>query len=260
MTRRELLAALVLLACGPVRAQNATVAPTRLLVPAYFYPAGAGLAEWKRLIASASTSTAPVVAIVNPASGPGERADDNYRTVFRLAKGSRLTTIGYVTLGYGKRSASSVKAEVDRWLALYPGVQGIFFDEQPSGPELAPFARECFAHARAKFPSGTLVSNPGVSCAPEYLAGPEGVTVCLFEHHEGFDAWQPPAWAARFGPERFAILLYGVPASDLRRRFDEATRKRAGVVYVTDAPGPMPWGRLPSYWAAELDAAARGGR
>jgi hypothetical protein len=48
----------------------------RLLVPAYFYRP-ATPPEWDRLIASARREV-PIVAIANPASGPGTRADPNY--------------------------------------------------------------------------------------------------------------------------------------------------------------------------------------
>ena len=53
--------------------------PVRLLVPAYFYPSGEGLAAWKRMM---EFRGAPIVAIVNPDSGPGKKADENYREIF----------------------------------------------------------------------------------------------------------------------------------------------------------------------------------
>lgn len=120
----------------------------QLLVPAYFYPAGAGLKAWDALLDSASKT--PLVAIVNPASGPGKKVDANYMAIFTKAKKSKAIPIGYVPLGYAKRSTDEIKADVDRWLEFYPGVRGIFFDEQPSGAEHVRFAREVFAHARTK--------------------------------------------------------------------------------------------------------------
>ncbi len=44
-----------------------------LWVPAYYYPNGPGLREWDRLIAAARL--VPIVAIANPASGPGDHVD-----------------------------------------------------------------------------------------------------------------------------------------------------------------------------------------
>ncbi len=62
--------------------QPQTVA-MRLWVPAYYYPFGPGLREWNRLIASAES--VPIVAIVNPASGPGDHVDTNFAAILPRA-------------------------------------------------------------------------------------------------------------------------------------------------------------------------------
>jgi hypothetical protein len=118
---------------------SGTPKPTapHLLVPAYFYPAGDGAMHWKRLLASASQ--APIVAVVNPASGPGKKTDANYLKVFTQAKKTKITLIGYVSTSYGKRSLKDVQADVDQWKRLYPGVTGIFFDEQASSEDLVDY-------------------------------------------------------------------------------------------------------------------------
>jgi hypothetical protein len=246
----------------PAEADDSGVAQTaprpnvRLLVPAYFYPAGNGLKAWQQMIASASR--APMVAIVNPDSGPGKRVDENYADLFRLSKGSQITLIGYVTLSYAKRPISAVKADVDSWLHFYPNVRGIFFDEQPSGPEGVAFATECFAYARSRIADPLLVTNPGTRCEPAYVSARDSPAVCMFEHDQGFDKYQLPDWADRFGANRFAVLLYGVTAAEpMRQSLRTAIRKRAGYAYITDARGPMPWNRLPSYWDEEVAAVAQ---
>jgi Spherulation-specific family 4 len=229
----------------------------RLLVPAYFYPAGEGLKDWDRLIASADRT--PIVAIVNPASGPGKRVDENYTKVFSKAQRTKAVLIGYVTLGYAKRPASAVKAEVDRWLELYPGTQGIFFDEQPSQAIDAATVGECIAYARGKLGrSALLVTNPGVVCAREYLGGDDGSVACLFEHEKGFAAYRPPAWAKSVGAGRLAVLGYHVATKDQMRMFlRDSVEKLAANVYVTDATiaNGNPWDRLPTYWDDEVNEA-----
>ena len=86
MSRRDLIwtaiCGALFVGVGPVEMPK-----VRLLVPAYFYPAGKGLKDWERLIASAEKL--PIVAIVNPASGPGKRVDGSYSELFRKAKGRR---------------------------------------------------------------------------------------------------------------------------------------------------------------------------
>lgn len=257
LTQRWIRVALpIALLCGEMLVATSSAAEVKVLVPAYFYPSGEGLKAWQVLIDSGSKM--PIVAIVNPDSGPGKRVDENYLALFPLAQRSKTTLVGYVTLSYGKRPISAVKADLDSWLFFYPDVRGIFFDEQPSGVEQAAFANECFAYARQKIDKALVISNPGVVCAREYLAGTDGPIVCLFEHEKGFDAFQPPEWAMRMPAERFAVLLYHVETVDrMRQSLRETVRKHAAYVYLTDAKGPMPWNRLPSYWDELLKAVSR---
>lgn len=258
MSRLAWIATLALVAVvGAIPAADpVTASPQpRLLVPAYFYPAGDGLKTWNTLLDSAAK--APIVAIANPDSGPGKVADPNYVNLFKQAAKSKAALIGYITFSYGKRPLSAIKADVDSWLHFYPDVRGIFFDEQPSAPELAGFAVEAFAYARSKIADPVLVTNPGTVCAREYLAARDSPVACLYEGKEGFDKFRPPEWAAQLPADRFALLVYNVKTADgMRATLKKMAGDRAGYVYVTDADGPMPWGRLPTYWADELAAVA----
>lgn len=241
---------------GMVEGAGPVKSPTGLLVPAYIFPAGEGLKAWGHLIAAADR--VPIVAIINPASGPGKQVNEEVKAVFERARRSKLTLVGYVPLSYAKRPVAAVKADIDQWLALYPGIlDGIFFDEQPSGAESVPYVGECFAYARQRIKDARIVSNPGTTCAPEYLALPGNPIICVHENKTGPDAYQPPPWAARFGADQVAVLLYDVPAGAAwKRALRELVRKGAGYVYVTDDSGANPWDRLPTYWVEEVAAVA----
>ena len=228
-------------------------APLRILVPAYFYPSRDGLSAWKELLAAAEQT--PIVAIVNPASGPGRRVDPNYEEVMRLAEKSKAALIGYVTLSYAKRPAAEIKAQIDTWVKFYPGIRGIFFDEQPSGAEHAAFAGECFTHAAAKIDKALIVSNPGTRCARDYAELPQKPVIVLYERGTGLDKYQPPEWTKDFSADRFSVLLYGVKSKEeMLQAYRDAAAKRIGYFYVTDAEGRNPWNRLPGYWAEEVGA------
>ncbi len=231
----------------------------RILVPAYFYPSRDGMTAWKEVLAAASES--PIVAIVNPGSGPGRRVDGNYEEVFRLAKTSKATLIGYVTLSYAKRPAAEIKTEIDTWIKFYPEIDGIFFDEQPSAGEHAAFAGECFAHAAAKIDKALIVSNPGTRCAREYAELPQKPVIVLYERGTGLDKYDPPAWTKEFAADRFSVLLYNVKSKDaVQQAFRDAAVKGIGYFYVTDAEGRNPWNRLPTYWKDEVAAAKEANR
>lgn len=259
MSRASYILLTLLAVAVPARPATQPPAPaTKLLVPAYFYPAGDGLKTWHTLLDTAKK--APVVAIVNPDSGPGKAVDANYTALMKLAEKSPATLIGYVTLSYGKRPLSAVKADVDSWVYFYPGLKGIFFDEQANGADGVAFARAAFAHARDAIPKGVFVTNPGNVCDKAYLADKDGPAACLYEGKDGYDRFRMPAWADDLPPDRFVLLVYNVKTADaMRTTLADCRRHRAGYVFVTDADGPMPWGRLPSYWADEL-AAVGGGK
>jgi hypothetical protein len=73
--------------------------------------------------------TVPVWVILNPASGPGRNVDTNYTKAIDRLQGTGCVVLGYVTTSYGKRGEAQVRKEIDRWLQLYPRIEGIFFDE-----------------------------------------------------------------------------------------------------------------------------------
>ena len=113
-----------------------------------------------------------VVIIVNPDSGPGKVRRPNFARVIDQAKEKGFTVIGYVSTRYAKRPAEEVKEDVDRWVRLYPGVQGIFFDEQASAADRVDYYAALYEYARKQRGLRLVVSNPGTTCAEEYLARP----------------------------------------------------------------------------------------
>lgn len=248
--RHHILAGVMLVLIGsPLPAADPAV---RLLVPAYFYPAGnKALKEWERLIAVGTK--APVVVIVNPDSGPGKKGDPNYSAILKQLTEAKIGTVGYVTLSYAKRPIAAVKAEVDAWLKFYPDVGGFFLDEQPSDKAGAAFTAEAFAYAMEKLPKGHVVANPGVNCDRAYFDAKGEAALCLFEHKDGFEKWEPAAWASR---QRTAALVYGVPKEKWKDVYARAN-KRVAWLLVTDADEKMPWGKLPTYWEELVEAAGK---
>jgi hypothetical protein len=234
------------------RAEDPAQAPRlRVLVPAYFYPSGRGLAEWDKMIETPGRSA--IVVIVNPASGPGQRIDPNYVTVVDRARKAGLTLIGYITVSYGKRPLDDVKADVDRWIQFYPGIQGIFFDEQASGPAQVGGQAALYDYVRKTKKLDLVVTNPGTICDEAYLSRPAADSVCLFEGPKEAGAPKLPEWTARYAPREITTLTYEVETVDaMRTCIARAVKSGVGMLYVTDASGLMPWGGLPHYWLDEM--------
>ena len=238
---------------------RAPAARLRLLVPAYFYPEGAGQRYWEAL--GEAARRVPVTAIMNPASGPGTAEagpDPRYTATLARARGAGVKVIGYVSTDYARRDAAAVMAEADRYAALYPGIQGIFFDEQPSADAQVPYYRALYEHVKARDSAALVVTNPGTSMGPAYLDAPAADVACIFENSHGFESYQPPDWVAKRGRDHAAALCYNIPdAAAMRRCLDLARQRNLGWVYVTDDRGRNPWDTLPTYWSEEVAAVGR---
>ena len=209
---------------------------TGLLVPLYTYPADvdANPAYTKLIDLKRAHETVPVWVIVNPASGPGEKADANYTTAIDRLTGAGCVVIGYVTTGYGKRAAADVKKDVDRWLTLYPRVKGIFFDEMTyedtDSAAKHQSALSEYAHAAGCWPT---VGNPGADTPTRYFAANAADVIVV---HEG-DKWPTDERMKRYAdhpPHTRGVLLHSLASLDAAAV--KAARKHARWVYATDKP------------------------
>jgi hypothetical protein len=222
-------------------------------VPAYFYPAGEGLAQWDRLLGA--PDPAAVVIIANPDSGPGKGANPKYVQVIDRARQKGFTVIGYVPTNYAKRPLGEAKDDIDRWIRFYPGVRGIFFDEQASAADRISYYAELYGYARKERGLPLVINNPGTTCAEDYLSRPAADVVCLVESGKDFSSFHPPAWASGYRAACFAGLIVKIDDPVRMKHYVlEMVAKRVGYCYITDGQGPNPWDRLPRYWEAEVEA------
>ena len=225
----------------------------KLIIPAYFYPSGPGLKQWEKLIEAAAQ--VPIVAVVNPASGPGEMVNPDYGSIVRRAARRGVIAVGYVGTNYAKRPMPEIKAEIDRWVVLYPEIRGIFLDAQASDAKQVDYYVEARDHARKKIKDALVVSNPGTLCDEAYAARTASDAICVFETASGFENFRLPRWAERHPSSLFAAMPHHVTTPERMRDYVQIALTRGfGLIYVTDATGANPWERLPAFWEAEVEA------
>lgn len=242
---------------------------TKVLVPAYFYPAGEGLKTWNRLIDShAPEDRIEIVAIANINSGNvGTTIDSNYADVIGRAAKKGLTVIAYITSDYanahGVASLETARTNVTNWFRLYPQLHGVFIDEQTSdGAAIALYYEPLRKHIRSVAPKALIVGNPGNNCVEDYLVrrpeGPIMDVVIIHENNETkvpYAEAVPAAWMSNYSSDRFAMLVH--TSATFGKQLRLARNRGTGYVFVTDAVGPPPdtihpWGKLPTYWEDEL--------
>jgi hypothetical protein len=228
----------------------------RLWVPAYYYPFGPGLREWNRLIASAKA--VPIVAIVNPASGPGDHVDTNFAAIIPRARKAGITLVGYIGTQYTRKPLDQVKREVDTFLRFYPEIQGFHFDEQSSDAHGVDYYVELYRYVHRRIPGALVLTNPGTSCDADYAARPASDVISLFERERGFEEYKPPAWTSKYPGSKFCVQAHNVSTEEqMNRSLRRAAELKIGYVFITDDVGPNPYDRLPSYWDAEVEAVRR---
>ena len=260
-------------AIPPVVADDAAVVPwpvkTRILVPAYFYPAGEGLTTWNRMIDSHDPQqNIEILAIANVNSGNvGTTVDSNYADVIRRASKKGLTVIAYITSDYANAHGNSplerAKTNVTNWFRLYPELKGVFIDEQASdATPIASYYQPLRQHIQSVRVDAIVIGNPGNNCVEDYLMkrleGPIMDVVIIHENNETklpYSGVLPAAWMANYSPDRFAMLVH--TSDTFARQLRLARARRTAYVFVTDAVGPPPdtihpWSKLPTYWDDEL--------
>jgi hypothetical protein len=239
---------------------------TSLLVPAYFDPAiRTGRAYWAVLERAAKQ--VPIVAIVNPNSGPGSATEQRvYLPVLRSARRAGVTLIGYVFTDHGKKPLETATREVTAWKRLYGGlVSGIFLDAQAAGKESLPYYRALARHIRKEFaPAPLIIGNPGTKFDEEYLHDVVNSAACFYENSTATKRTQlsVPEFFALGNWPRACLLAHKVTdRRDMESLVRDLMREEIGYLYVTDAhmsDGVLnPWSRLPSYWKEEVEAVAR---
>ena len=218
----------------------------RLAVPAYFHP-GPLWTEMDR-------AHRKLLAVVNPANGPGSAPDPQYLGVVRAAQAAGITVVGYVDTGYATRGLAAVESDIDAYYHWY-GVNGIFFDEASTNCAYVSYYATLNSFVKAHGGTGRTILNPGTQTNECYV--PDADILLTFEGSDTqyVNAYSAPAWVARYAPTHFWHVIYGVPTlTAMTHAIQLSKRRRAGFVYVTPATPPNPYDMLPSglYWTDQL--------
>jgi hypothetical protein len=217
------------------------------IVPLYTDPSDS---SWSAIVAAKMEHPkVGVVAIVNPADGPGSAVNRGYTSGIPRLTAAGIKVIGYVATGYAAKSPATIKADIDRWKAFYPGqVTGIFFDEQSNKASDVAFYKDLSQYAKSQGLSFT-VGNPGTDTAESFIGA---LDVMLIYESDGLPSTsQMAGWHANYAPSNFGIIPY---ATALDATFVKGARKYVQYIYLQSDSLPNPWDSLPSYFSGLLGA------
>ena len=244
-----LVAALLLLVFARSHRTRAMTA----LVPAYFYPTGAGAGSWDRLCRAARSI--PIQAVINPASGPGTSADPNYVATVARFRGAGGRVLGYVHTSYGAREIGQVKSDIQAYLKMYD-VDGFFVDEMSTNPLQVAYYSGLYAFIKHQKQALEVVGNPGTNTNESYVKSRTADRLVIFEGPaDRFEEHLPSRWVLHYRRQRFAQVIYGTAtAKEMLRVLARSVQVNASAVFISDGSGSNPYNRLPSYWEQEVSA------
>ncbi|GIJ47673.1 hypothetical protein Val02_45590 [Virgisporangium aliadipatigenens] len=198
-----------------------------VLLPLYVYPAD-DPGAWT----GAARYGPAVTAVVNVHNGPGDGYDPEYGRATLALANAGAGRLGYVDLGYARRSLEKVHADIAGW-RRYP-VDGVFFDQVPADAAALAWVGRALAPA-----GGRVVLNPGVRPAPGYAALAD--LVCTFEGPWPVYRTEPaePDWP------NAAHLVYAVPPEEIAAA-GRILHRRVAHGLVTDLDMPNPYAGLPA--------------
>jgi len=227
-----------------------------MLIPAYFSP-GAGGAVWADMCQRIRNSLAVSLIIMNPPdNGHFTTAEAKYRDGMVACHLRGQSVIAYVDTDYGAIDLADVKANVDDYLRLYPGIRGVFFDQVPNYPTpehtlawYSMYYKTLADYVHQRLPGAKVVANAGGSAPTAWQFNPPiaDILVNFEQTYATFTTWSPKAWVSGYPSERFAHLIYETPVDATRAACDMSERKHARWVFVTAAQyGVDLWTRVPS--------------
>ena len=215
------------------------------IVPLYTDPTDR---SWTAIVSAAlAHPTVEVVAIVNPADGPGPSKSADYTAGIATLQAAHIKVIGYVATGYGSHSIASMEADIDSWKSFYPTVQGIFFDEQSNDPADVGHYQTLSQYAKSKGLAYT-VGNPGTDVPTSYIGALD--TMMVYESDGLPSIASLKAWSA-YPPSNFGIIPY---KCSMDAAFVKQARQYIRYIYLQSDDLPNPWDSLTTFFGDLLAA------
>lgn len=241
--------------------------PLELLVPAYF--SAAKDSPWTSLVSGAkSYPDVKITAIVNPNGGvltSTTTANTDLATAMASFKGTNHKVVGYVSTLYGNgaRSEADVKATIDKYLELYPTLDGFFIDEMASGSNRLAHYQAIYSYIKGKVkdPAVTalvVIGNPGIYPDQGYADITDALTT--FEGTAAaFQVLDPQqssnTWVYSQANTAQAMLVHSASTCTAMQdslKYANKARTNTGLVFTTDETTARAVTRLPSYWIQML--------
>ena len=208
-----------------------------LMIPLYMDPNS----DWDLVVSIQKTyPSLPIVAIINPNSGPGTFQDPLYVTGIKKLLDAGVIVVGYDHTSYGARSITDVKADIDNYASFYPNIKGIFFDEMTDTSGQESYYQTVGDYAKSKGFTMTT-GNPGIKTPVSYM--PTLNYVVISENTVTTDLKDYGEYSKYYSH----LGMMVIDQATLPTAWVEEAKEMIGWIYVTSDTLPNPYDVLPSY-------------
>lgn len=195
----------------------------------------------------------PMTFTINPASGPGTTFRSDIQLSINQANTAGKLALAYIAThwGDGTKSIAAIKAEIDKYVSLYTGLKGVFWDECGNTAAVLPFYTEITNYARTRG-LNIVHANPGTAVDEQYVALFDIITISE-QNNVLLDETTLKArtFANKYPKSKFSFLSYNV--ASLNAAWVTMAAKYVGSLYLTDDNLPNPWDQPATYLNQLLD-------
>lgn len=232
---------------------------TGVYIPLYFPPSDEYLALYDRIAAAKlAHPSVPIVAAINPASGPGSSLDSNYHDAVHKLRAAGIVVVGYVPTKYGARDINAVTADIDKYISWYH-VDGIHLDEFANNAGYEDYYRELTAYAKSHG-LRLVMGNAGADVPESYIGTVDTIGIT---EEDGYNPVEwlkycagctDSGWHYKHDKNSFWFVRYAVGTLD--ETYVSEAAKWTGLMYMTNGVSPTRWDGIPPYFedlVAKLD-------
>src|SRR3989442_9914263 len=190
----------------------------------------------------------PMVAKVNPSSGPGTAPDATHLNGYNKLKAAGITVLGYVPTHYAADSIASKEILIDDYKNWY-NLDGIFFDE------MANSGQETYYSTLTNYVKNVdgmkmTVCNPGTSVPQSYVGTCDTLEIAESAGLPSLSTLQSRTFYPNYDKSNFFMLAHdtnSITQTDVTDRMPYV-----GYEYITNDVEPNPYDTIPPYFLNEV--------
>src|SRR3989441_550086 len=215
----------------------------------YLNPGTNGI-NWQPLIAAKQAHPrVPIIAMINPSSGPGTSYDSNFNAGINNLRAAGIIVLGYIGTKYCAMTLSTAEGQIDTYHSFYK-LDGFLFDEMKNTSGCESYYSTLTNYAKSTYGDTLIIGNPGTSTIQSYVGTVDNIIIYESQGLPSISTLQSRTFGlAKSG---FCFDAYGI--STLDPTYAAQASQYVGCMQITDDSGSNPYDTLPSYLSSEIAA------